>query len=117
MTFRFASASTTAAVINSDLTMDDLRKMIHKIFPVLYYAESESVEIGKLYRVKEVEYFPEFIVYNPVDRDMVRSLFKRLRTLVDIKDEPESDRRERILRKLNDYVQGLAQDPEVDVLS
>ncbi len=93
----FGSVSTYTNIEDEPLTMKKYQEMIYSIFPRLYYATADYCQKGQMYVCKETEFNPEYIIFHSDDFENVKEGFKE-RTLVHVKDEPEKDRKERLLK-------------------
>ncbi len=102
----FGSFSTHTNIQNEPLTLEKYQEMIYLIFPRLYYATADYCQKGQMYICKETEYNPEYIIFHLDDFENVKEGFKE-RTLVHIKDEPDKDRKERVLKNLKKYNEDL----------
>lgn len=91
----FQTYSTNIESEETTLTVENLQEIIDSMFPVLYYALSNFTNQDNIYKVAEGEWNPEYIIFHPNDFEKVRMMFPD-RRLVDIKDEPQEKRLEKI---------------------
>lgn len=54
------------------LTWQQLKDAWDKLCPPLYYATSEYLERGKLYRVPQTDNYPEYIACHPEDLETIK---------------------------------------------
>jgi hypothetical protein len=85
--------------MDDTFNLEKFEKMLEKFFPVLYYATDSNLERGNLYRIKEGDFNPEFIVCHPDDFDKVKRMITT-RRLVHIKDEPPEEGLRRLIATL-----------------
>jgi hypothetical protein len=70
----------------SDLTLEDVRRMIDALFPVMLYHCDGNIKRGNVMRVKATENNPEWFIFHPLDFAEIRDELSRTHTLKDIKD-------------------------------
>jgi len=77
------------------LTLETLKNLVERFFPRLYYGTDKNLDSGFVYYCRETDFNPEYIVCHPEDLDRLREIITN-RTLVQIKDEPEESRWNRL---------------------
>lgn len=61
--------------MTDNLTFADLLRARDTVFPPLYYATSEDIELGQILLAKETAHSPEYIVFHPDNlEDVQRSI-------------------------------------------
>ncbi len=98
----FGSFSTHTNINSEPLTIEKFQEIIYLLYPKLYYATATYIQKGTMYLCKETEYNPEYIIFHPDDLENVKESTKG-RTLIHIKDDPEEDKKERLLNNLKKY--------------
>lgn len=80
--------NTVASLPVSSISVDDIRNIYKKLFPVLYYIKSEMGCRGSIIRVKKTRFSPEFIVIHPEDFEKIEKHLSKYFTLTPVKNAP-----------------------------
>lgn len=70
--------------MDGNLMLSDLVSIYNELYPPLYYAEQDNIERGQILFASATDTYPEFIVINPADFEMLKQ--KVARRLTHLRD-------------------------------